>query len=666
MATAGPWEDLPSGFVDKTICATLRELGFPTMTPVQATAIPPLLSSKDVAVDAETGSGKTLSFLVPIAQMLLFSKTTKCLSPSTDVRALVIVPTRELAAQVHSAAKSLFRKLPGSVTPVPLIGGTSSDGGPGPSREHAYDVRLVIGTPGRLNAAIESGALSCRRLEVLILDEADRLLDMGFSVALTSIFMRLPKQRRTGLYSATQTREVEQLARAGLRNPVRVAVKVRAVSKQAAQDDANDVAGGDAHASDPTNRGQRRKIPVTLSSYFVILEHDHKLHHLLRLLSEQSGAKLIVYFLTCACVDYVARLPLSMLAANAAGRKSAASESDDRSAQRFVCLHGRMSQAKRERALQAFSSSANGVLLCTDVAARGLDIPDVDWIVQFDPPQDPDAYVHRVGRTARLGRLGRSVIYLAPHEEAYADFLRVRKCPVEAFTWDHVSESSTTADSPVPKDDEAELQPVVPSTYEDLMASVRDSILADRAVLDASEKAFLSYLRAYKEHRCQYLLPFGKLHVGSVARSFGLLRLPRFQEFKKHRATLDFEPDKSIRIRDIAYKDRGREKHRQQQIREAVNNRDERRQQLRAKSKKRKPKHRVVAPSGSAPVSKPARDTSNTMQSRSKENDDDSDDMNEEARLLRKVKRGKLSHVDFDQQAGYASEVDADATDDGT
>jgi ATP-dependent RNA helicase DDX55/SPB4 len=661
MATAGPWEDLGNTLVDPLIFKALNDLGYPTMTPVQAAAIPPLLSSRDVAVDAETGSGKTLSFLVPAAQMLLFAPTTRCRIPSTAVRALVIVPTRELAAQVHAAAFALFATLPGNLIPVPLIGGDGAKDGPGPPRKYAADMRLVIATPGRLNAAINADAISCRNLELLIMDEADRLLDMGFAVALTSILTRLPKQRRTGLYSATQTKEVEELARAGLRNPVRVAVRVKAITPklQNASRTGPELSTTVTEGLSVSGTG-RRVIPSSLTCFYSVVRHDHKLHHFCRLLAEHRKEKFIVYVLTCACVDFLAHLPLLEMAAKTSREVDVGSHvksQSENSQKNFVfqsrdrlvlALHGKMSQSKRTRALDAFAKSPNAVLLCTDVAARGLDIPDVDWVVQFDAPQDPDAYVHRVGRTARLGRPGFSLIYLAPHEDAYADFLSIRKCPAEPFE-SHESDDDAGGDCTVGADNCMQLTNLV-----------RDAILADRAVLDAAEQGFLSYLRAYKEHRCSYLLPFASLDIGSVARSFSLLRLPRFQEFKKHRARLDFVPNRTIPIREIAYRDKSRERHRQHLIAEAVENQKERREALKAKSKKMS--NRAKKRKTQALLGIDAMVTGKTKRKNGKKDEDgnshansDLDELNEEARLIKKVRRGKLSQHEFDKEAGYSS-----------
>lgn len=659
MATAGSWGSLESVRVDEVLIEALNRLGYPTMTPVQAAAVPPLLTSRDVAVDAETGSGKTLSFLVPVAQMLIFSRNTRCLKASTAMRALVIVPTRELAAQVHAVAEKLFELLPGGIVPVPLIGGCSGEQGAGPDSRYANDTRLVIATPGRLDAALLEGTLFCKSLEVLILDEADRLLDMGFAVSLTSILSKLPKQRRTGLYSATQTDAVEALSRAGLRNPVRVAVRT---SFKESEKNLTCGAGSLVQNSDVVQRNQHcaQVIPRSLVCHHVVIDHEHKLHHLMRLLVAFPDQKFIIYFLTCACVDYFNRLPhdsfLQQIEHTSLSNGNQQEKNKDckRRSRYFVALHGKMTQPKRTKALREFSNSLNGVLACTDVAARGLDIPDVDWVVQFDPPQDPDAYVHRVGRTARLGKRGRAVIYLAPSEDAYIDFLAVRDCPTSQFDWDSVSETLKRGDG-VSLDvghccvqaESQEQSRSIPCGDEMLCQrisrTVRGSILNDRAILDSAEKAFLSYIRAYKEHRCGYLLPFSRLQVGSVARAFSLLRLPRFHEFKKFRAKLDLDFDKSIAVRDIAYKDKHREKRRQADIRLALSSRAERRAALRQKSKKQKKRKAPAARHHMTILSEKSDDVKAL------------EEMDEEARMIKKLKRGKISRNEFDAKTGYST-----------
>lgn len=625
MATAGGWENLQGVNLHPSILNALKEeFGFPTMTPVQAAAIPPLLSCKDVCVEAETGSGKTLSFLVPISQLLLFGRSSgstpaAALKPCKAVKAIVLLPTRELAMQVHAVALRLFSFLPGEITPVPLIGGAAGTAGnAGPDSSHDGDHRVIIATPGRLSAAVLENSLNCTDLDILIMDEADRLLDMGFAVTVTDILTRLPKQRRTGMYSATQTSEVDSLARAGMRNPVRVAVRVQGQTENG--DDAVDTVR------------KRLRIPTSVKCFYRCVSPRDKIAALFQLLVKNRSAKVIVYFLTCACVEYFRRLPLEeMLNQTASLMEGDQDESPQTEGRKFFSLHGKLIQKRRERSLNNFSNSDRGVLLCTDVAARGIDIADVDWVVQFDAPQDPDAYIHRVGRTGRLGRDGNAVIFIGEWEESYIDFLRVRRCAVTAYDQ---SKEETASEQGV---------------RDMIRSAIRDATLADRAILEASEKAFLSFVRAYKEHRCGYLFKVKDVDFNSISDSFGLLRLPRFHEFTKVKEKISSRNEEGVVIRDIGFKDKNRERQRQVAIKEAIENRAKRREALQAKSKKTKKKKKRKRSGGET-----HRQDDNTAVNVGNDNMDGADeDFSLEAMQLRKLKRGRITASQFDQLAGY-------------
>lgn len=601
MAVAGAWSSIPGvKLAPELISALSDSLGFPKMTAVQRNAIPPLLSSKDVCADAETGSGKTLAFLIPIAQTLVFEPG---LAPkrSPHTRALVILPTRELARQVHSVAKTLFDALPGNVSPYAVVGGEAADS---QALAKAKDLRVVIATPGRLNAELVAGNLRVADLEILILDEADRLLDMGFDVTLTDILSRLPKQRRTGLYSATQSEEVESLARAGLRNPVRVKIQVKSAANS------NTV---------------RQRTPLSLSAHYIIVRQQDKLAALCRLLAKKKSDKFIVYFLTCASVQFHFMLPLNKLLKRQGG---------DSEKRPFFMLHGKMMQSKRSRNLKLFSESQNGVLFCTDVAARGIDLPDVDAVVQFDIPQDPDVYVHRVGRTARLGRDGYSLIMLTPEEEAYVEFLNLRNCPLAPLrdADSSVIGMNYSAMEMFEVDlDKDEAQPALTPIRSDVDRTVRETIMGNRAILDASEKAFLSYIRGYKEHKCMYILKLENLDINAVVHSFHLLRIPKFHEFKKLKKKLNFVKDETVRVRDIAYINKEQEEKRRRTIREAEESRKKgskkRNREVDSKSAKKNWKKKMAAA----------------------EDEDSEEDFGHAASLLKKAKRGRMAQDEVDQ-----------------
>ncbi len=327
----------------ESVLTAISALGFEKTTPVQQATIPLLLSNKDVAVQAQTGSGKTAAFLVPAFELLLRSQETW---RPHDVGCIVIAPTRELSSQIFAVAQIMSPHVPGIII-ISLTGGSDQVEAMKDFQEHGGN--LVVATPGRLEHTMGSeGRFNVKKLELLILDEADRLLDMGFQACLNSILARLPKQRRTGLFSATMSTEVTALARAGLRNPRLVKVSVK---------------GADL---------KQQATPLTLTNDYMIVRPQDKLNQLVHFLVQHREEKCMVYLLTCAHVDYFgALLPLLP------GLEACS----------ILSLHGKMVQKRRSKTYETFLSCAGGILLCTDVAARGLDIPDVDWIVQYDAPQ---------------------------------------------------------------------------------------------------------------------------------------------------------------------------------------------------------------------------------------------------------------------------------------
>lgn len=487
--------------VSAASCAVLARLGFSKPTPVQAACIPLFRGNKDVAVDACTGSGKTLAFVLPVVDKLRELETPL---KRHQVGAMVVSPTRELAKQIMDVAAEFVASV-ANLSAMLLVGG--SDPAQDVARFKEGGGQVLIGTPGRLHDIMTRCAvMDTKALEVLVLDEADRLLDMGFQRQLDAIMAKLPKQRRTGLFSATQTEAVEALSRAGLRNPMRVQVAV---------------------ASKPTGKGGEGQAqggqvtPSSLSIYYLLCEADGKLGQLVHFLRAHRKEKVIVYFLTCAVVDfYLAALDCleAAMGLNIYG------------------LHGRMKQSVRERTLSQFAADPHGVLFATDVAARGLDIPLVHWIVQVDPPQDPSAFVHRVGRTARMGQAGSALALLLPHEEPYVEFLRLRKIPLTPM----------------------ECVPDVPT---ELLTEVRRVAESDRDVMEKGTRAFVSYVRGYKEHQCRFIFRFPELDLGRMATAFALLQLPKMKEIKKSKWLADFKASE-VEPASVPYKDKAREKQR--------------------------------------------------------------------------------------------------------
>ena len=359
----------------------VQKLGFKCMTPVQSATIPFFLQNKDVAVEAVTGSGKTLAFVIPVIEILT-SKRKQWASNETG--ALVITPTRELATQIAGVVEHF---LPCTLSQLLLIGGRDTQDDVTSLNETG--AQIVVATPGRLVDLLERSkcnlASAFKFLEVLVLDEADRLLELGFEQSINTVLSYLPKQRRTGLFSATLTQDVKALMRAGMRNPVTITVR------------------------DKKHQADLAPTPSSLCNYYMVCSAEEKYTQLLTLFEQFKDKKTIVFFATCASVSYFANLTKRLVPSL-----------------KVLALHGRMHK-KRQKCFTEFSNSTNAILMCTDVMARGIDFPHVDWVIQFDPPSSTKAFVHRCGRTARMGSEGQALVMLLHSEVAYVDFLQLNQ-----------------------------------------------------------------------------------------------------------------------------------------------------------------------------------------------------------------------------------------------
>ncbi|KAI1136629.1 ATP-dependent rRNA helicase spb4, partial [Hypoxylon sp. FL0543] len=521
------------------ILDAVSSMGFARATPVQA-SVWPLFGggNKDVVVEAVTGSGKTLSFLLPLVHKILRQEEP---TKRHHVAAIVVAPTKELAGQIHGALTSLIAFHPASsellphlsgedkrpetsmpfVIPQLLSGGSTTTTAQDLSFFLRMSPNVLISTPGRLVELLSSPHVHCPQssFEVLILDEADRLLDLGFKADLQKILSRLPKQRRTGLFSASVSEAVGEIIRVGLRNPVKVAVKVKSLKT-----------GGII---------EERRTPASLQMSYLTTPASHKLPSLVQLLEklEPRPQKSIVFLSTCAAVDYFSHI-LPVLVPEGFS---------------LVPLHGKYEAKVRERNFANFLNSARpSVLLTTDVAARGLDFPQVDLVVQIDPPSDPKSFLHRCGRAGRAGRKGLSVIFLQPTEADYVPFLEVRKTPITPLARPEIS----VADAEPRKTTER----------------IRETVKQDRALHDKAQKAFVSWVRSYSKHTASSIFRVADLDWTDLGHAWGLLRLPKMPELKK------FQGDKFLGVEmdwdAYAYAKKDREKQRLaalQQFREEAN-----------------------------------------------------------------------------------------------
>jgi ATP-dependent RNA helicase RhlE len=339
-----------------SLLRSIKELGFARPTPIQAEAIPPGLAGRDVLACAATGSGKTAAFLLPIVERLLGR-------PRGKVRALVLAPTRELAAQIMENLSDLAVHTP--ISGAAVFGGV----GMGP-QEHAFrsGVDVIVATPGRLLDHLRAPYVDFSALEVLVLDEADRMLDMGFLPEIRKVLKHLPSKRQTLFFSATMPAPIVALSGEMLRDPVTIAIERRAAPA----------------------------VGITQAIYPVAQELKSAL--LVALLKRGDMQEALVFTRTKHRANRLAEYLLR----------------EGINADR---IHGNRSQAQRTAALAAFKSGRTRVLVATDIAARGIDVEALGHVVNFDVPMVPDDYIHRVGRTARAEATGEAFTLVSPQEE---------------------------------------------------------------------------------------------------------------------------------------------------------------------------------------------------------------------------------------------------------
>ena len=332
----------------------VREQGFNTPTPIQEQAIPLLLEGNDLMGSAQTGSGKTAAFTLPILQNLA---TNRIKSRARTTRVLVLVPTRELAVQISECFATFGKYL--RLKQALVYGGVSR------SRQIerlARGVDIVVATPGRLLDLMQEGAVLLHRTEVFVLDEADRMLDMGFIPDIKKILAKLPARRQSMFFSATLPPDAVRLAESMLKEPNRIEIV--------------------------SNMKTEPKIEQNL----LFVERENKKSLLMEIVSRPNVSKTLVFTRTKHKAQNLARQLV---------RKHLKADS----------LHGDKSQTARQKALRGFHSGSVSILVATDIAARGIDVSDIDHVINFDLPNEPEIYVHRIGRTARAGKIGTALSF---------------------------------------------------------------------------------------------------------------------------------------------------------------------------------------------------------------------------------------------------------------
>ncbi|KAI5186225.1 ATP-dependent RNA helicase DDX18 [Manis pentadactyla] len=453
LGLTGAFEDTSfaslTDLVNESTLKAIKEMGFTHMTEIQHKSIRPLLEGRDLLAAAKTGSGKTLAFLIPAVELIVKLK----FMPRNGTGVLILSPTRELAMQTFGVLKELMTH---HVHTYGLIMGGSNRSAE--AQKLANGINIIVATPGRLLDHMQNTpGFMYKNLQCLVIDEADRILDVGFEEELKQIIKLLPTRRQTMLFSATQTRKVEDLARISLKKePLYVGVD---------DDKANATVDG-------------------LEQGYVVCPSEKRFLLLFTFLKKNRKKKLMVFFSSCKSVKYHYELlnyiDLPVLA-----------------------IHGRQKQNKRTTTFFQFCNADSGILLCTDVAARGLDIPEVDWIVQYDPPDDPKEYIHRVGRTARgLNGRGHALLILRPEELGFLRYLKQSKVPLSEFefSWSKIS------------DIQSQLEKLIEKNY---------------FLHKSAQEAYKSYIRAYDSHSLKQIFNVNNLNLPQVALSFGF-KVPPF------------------------------------------------------------------------------------------------------------------------------------------
>lgn len=430
--------------IHKEIIDILENNKITEFTNVQTQTIP-IFQRQDIIVQSPTGTGKTLAYLIPILNFIYCKR--KSLSAS-KVHSLIITPTRELAVQVFKISELFTTKN------ILFIGGTDKDDQIN-ILSSGYDI--IIGTPGRLYQILKFNQKRFDKCEFLVLDEADKLLNYGFRSLLEGIVDLLPKQRRTGLFTATYDENVGKLSKISLRDYKFIKV-------------------------------ENQLVPEELSIKYIQVTPFQKLKTLVQFLNKKS----IVFFSSSAEVDYFHELYSSLINA------------------KIYKIHGKLKNCERLVVYEGFCNDG-AALFCTDLAARGIDFKNIEFVIHFDCPVDPSNFIHRSGRTARNGETGTSVLFVMENEIPFIHYLKIKKIEISQFSLESDIEIKTEIDL---------------NNYSRI-SNIFDEKLKKLAVI-----AFVSYIRSYKEYHLSYLFNLKELNFDSTIALYFLDKVPQMKELQ--------------------------------------------------------------------------------------------------------------------------------------
>ncbi|EDR23910.1 ATP-dependent RNA helicase DBP7, putative [Entamoeba dispar SAW760] len=483
-----------------------------TYSHVQYAAIPEILQEKDCLVKAQTGSGKTLAYLLPTITMIL-NKHPK-LKRTDGLFCLILTPTRELTQQVYDVLTILTTSIIGLVPSI-VVGGDSKKSEKARIRK---GVNILVGTPGRLLDHINStNNLKLDKVEFLIMDEADRVLDAGFEKDVIEIINHVNKNRTSILVSATLTESVKKLSNLALKNPVFIDGDKRENAKERKKLKLIKENGNSQEKTEKLINEEKIEdkliLPSTLKQYAMLITDKYRLAYLIAclrtFLKESIQRKIIVFFSCIQSVNYHYSL-FSQL--QFMDKTPILPETS------LFRLHGDLTTVERHDGMQKFIKSKKAVLFTTDVAARGIDLKDIDWIIQYDPPGETSEYIHRVGRTARIGRNGNALLMLLESEGEYVNLLRNEGVIIEEMKRDEVVKSLNMAGG----------DKKVISRLHEMQLQVEKLLIDNEELKEMAIKSFQAHLRSYTTHRGELRKIFSikKLHIGHICKSFGIRDTP--------------------------------------------------------------------------------------------------------------------------------------------
>ena len=538
------WEELKEklNISPEIINILTNEYKFDKITKVQYIVINEFLKNQDVIVKSITGSGKTLSYIIPIFQRLI-KYTLEIENYKNKILCLILLPSRELSEQVFNDISKFINNLLEKFTCQLLIGGKKIEND---IEKLSNEIpNIIVATPGRLLDIEEKMKLMFNELQILIIDEADKMLDMGFEMAVSSIISKLPKQRRTGLFSATVTSNVENIIKAGMRNPIFIDIFINGKNNNNIFIENSDLKiknfgnYGSFYKIIPFSQDNykinniKNEVPKGLNQYYRLIKNiKYKIPHLIQILNSlyntEKNKKIMLFLSTCNSVDYFnLLLPKIFKYFNI----------NDYS---IYKLHSKINQNKREKELKEFKQNFNNkinILLTTDLASRGIDIPDIDMIIQFDPPKNEDSYIHKAGRTARVGNSGISLLFLIENELPFITYMKQKFIYIENFP-------------SLLKDENMEDK----IDNKSILQCIKDINISDKWIYDKAVNSFVSFIKFYHEIELKYIFDYRQLDLGNLANSFQLLKLPRLKikEFNNE-SIKNFEKDNNIVPKDLKY-----------------------------------------------------------------------------------------------------------------